>query len=91
MHTALDPSENLERLLAKVSAEVRLRRLEAPVIFLLEMYKPLSGVAAVAIIISRPLAALLLGVEGAAAAERLFESRENIERLITLLEDKHGR
>ena len=83
-------SSGIEPVLRKAAESIRRRGLEFPVSFLLEMHKPLSTVAFNALLISRPLVILLLGQAGAGDLERFFSSRQNIDRLIELLEERPG-
>ncbi|NLF24811.1 MAG: hypothetical protein GX589_04040 [Deltaproteobacteria bacterium] len=80
--------DGIEPVLRKVAAGIRRRGLEVPVSFLLEMHKPLSTVAFNALLISRPLAILLMGRAGAKDLESFFASRRNVDKLLELLREQ---
>ena len=69
-----------------LASKIRAKKLEGPAIMLLEMHKPLVGVAHAATLLSAPLLIALGAGKFMKSLAELLESRENIERLITLLE-----
>ena len=79
--------EDLGPVLSKIAAEVSLRGLSAPAIFFLEMCKPLCGLTAAAAVLGRPVLMVLFGLRAVEIWERIFESRQQIERLIRLIEE----
>lgn len=62
------------------------RGLEAPILFFLELHKPLGGLMHNGAIFLQPLGAPLFGTERMAALRGLFESEENIEHFMQLIE-----
>jgi hypothetical protein len=62
--------------------------LEVPVIFFLEMYKPLSGLAHQALIGASPLVKPLLGAALCEKLLLLLESRQDVEQLICAVENQ---
>lgn len=75
-----------EQLLQELAQSVRMRRLEVPAIFLLEMCKPLSSLAHSVGVMSAPLLYALFGAQNGQKLLSLLESRTSIEQLICLLE-----
>ena len=76
-----------EEDLRKAAVEVCKRGLEVPAVFMLELYKPLTGILHAGSLVFVPLLTMLFG--GAGAAEKLtamLESREYIEQLIVEIE-----
>jgi len=80
--------EELESLVNSVAARVVERRLETVAILLLEMHKPLSFVASQAVLVAMPMLGPLIGMDGMATLSRLLRDRENIELLITRIEEQ---
>lgn len=62
------------------------RRLEVPVIFLLELFKPFTTMARASIVLSQPLFGFLIGDFRKDELLRLLEKRENVEELILCIE-----
>lgn len=62
------------------------RGLEAPVLFLLELHKPLGGLMHNGAIFLQPIGAPFFGTDKMAALRQLFESEENIEHFMQLIE-----
>lgn len=89
-HQPLTPLEVRQSLTA-LAEGVHRRRLVAPAIFFLEMYKPLLGVANALVIFSQPLVASLLGSQRIEQTIQLLSARENIEDFVRLLEEYRGR
>jgi hypothetical protein len=81
----LGPQET-EALLAKLAAEIRRRRLEAPAILLLETHAPFSRILGNAMIVFTPFLAPLIGIDNVHNASRLLMERSNVEDLIARLE-----
>lgn len=80
--------ENSDTLLGKLASEIKSRRLEAPVVFFLEMHKPLFGLLQSATTISAPILSALIGPQKLERVEELMQDRKNVEKLIRLLEEK---
>lgn len=82
----LTPEEE-DRLIAKLTYEVKRRKLEVPVVFFLEMHKPLAGIAGNAAIATTPFFGSLVGLGNWQDYGRLFGSMKSVEKLIRSLED----
>lgn len=78
--------QETDDLLAKLEAEIRKRRLEAPAILFLEMNKPIARIAANAMIVFTPFLAPIVGMDNVHNYSRLLMDRDNVERLIVRLE-----
>ena len=81
----LGPEES-EQLLDRITSEVTRRRLEVPAIMALEMHKPIFGYVTGMGIVFAPFLAPLLGPDSYRDLSRLFMNRENVEQLITRIE-----
>ncbi|MBC8101585.1 MAG: hypothetical protein H7Z41_03245 [Cytophagales bacterium] len=71
-----------EALLDEISAGVCRRGLQTPVIFALEMHRPLAFVASQSMIVLAPMLAPLLGIERIENVSRLLRESGSIDRLI---------
>lgn len=69
-----------------VAAEIMKRRLSAPAIFILEMYKPLVGLMREVSSFVSPLLLPLVGTRLLSVASRILESNDSVESLILKLE-----
>ena len=78
--------EETQALLDKCSNEIRRRQLEAPAIVFLEMHKPLSNVFAHAGLTMAPFLVPLFGFDFVNDYSNLLQKRDNVERLIQMLE-----
>jgi len=78
--------EETSSLLEKAAHEVRRRNMVVPAVLALEMHKPLAYVGAHAAVALAPFIAPITGYERYNDYTRLFSKRENVERLIQLLE-----
>ena len=78
--------EEEEALVRKAAGEIKKRKLEAPAILALEAHKPLSNVIAQSMIVFSGFLVPFLGFQNVNDYSRLFQKRENIEKLIRLLE-----
>ena len=78
--------EETQALLEKCSNEIRRRQLEAPAIVFLEMHKPLSNVFAHIGMASAPFLVPLFGFDFVNDYSNLLQKRDNVERLICMLE-----
>lgn len=78
--------EETRALLEKTATEVRRRKLNVPVILALEMHKPLSNIGAHAAVALAPFVAPITGYDRYNNYTRLLSKRENVEKLIQLLE-----
>lgn len=79
-----------EALLYKAAKEIRRRKLETPAILALESHKPLANVLAQSAIVFSGFLIPFLGFQNVNDYSRLLRKRENIERLIRLLEEKEA-
>ena len=79
--------EQTQELLDKCANEIRRRQLEAPAIVFLEMHKPLSNVFAHAGMASAPFLVPLFGFDFVNDYSNLLQKRDNVERLICMLEE----
>lgn len=78
--------EQTEALLEKCSHEIRRRQLEAPAIVFLEMHKPICNVFAHAGLSAAPFLVPLFGFDFVNDYSNLLQKRDNVERLICMLE-----
>ncbi len=79
--------EETQALLDKCSNEIRRRQLEAPAIVFLEMHKPISNVFAHAGLSLAPFLVPLFGFDFVNDYSNLLQKRDNVERLICMLEE----
>lgn len=77
-----------DALLEKAAAEIRRRKLEIPAILLLESSKPLTFFFGTSAIMFAPFLVPFFGFDSVNDYSILFKDRENVERLIRLLEDR---
>jgi hypothetical protein len=80
--------EETNELLEKANKEIRAKKLEAPAILFFEMHKPLSNVFAHASLAFAPYLVPLLGYDFVNRYSLLLKKRDNVERLIEMLEIK---
>lgn len=78
--------EQEDELLQKAADQIRKRKLEAPAILFLESHKPLSYVGSQAATVYAPFLVPFLGYDFVHNYSKLFAKRENVEKLITLIE-----
>ncbi len=83
------PDEERDHLIESLVAKVHRFGLESPVIFMLEMHKPLAFVSSQGILLGSGFLAPLFGPENVQKYAKLFETRENVERLIRRIEERH--
>ena len=83
----LTPEEE-EKLLQKAAGEIRKRKMVSPAILALEMHKPLANVLAHGAVVFSGFLVPFLGFENVNDYSRLLRTRENVERLIALLEQE---
>ncbi len=82
--------EETESLLRSAAEKIRSRKLETPAILFAEMHKPLSFVGSQAAIVFSPFLVPFFGFDRVNDYSRLFAKRENVERLVRMLEDSPG-
>lgn len=78
--------EDRERILKRVAAEIVSRRLTAPAIFFLESCGPLSFVGSQAMIVMEPFIHAIFNLPDYRKFALVMERRENVNRLITMIE-----
>ena len=78
--------EERDALIEKLAQKVHQRRLHAPAILFLEIHKPLCFLASQSLILASGFLAPLFGPQNVQRYSKLFESRENVERLIRRIE-----
>lgn len=85
--TELTPEEE-KNLLEKAANEIIKRKMETPAILALESHKPLANVIAQTSIVFSGFLIPFLGFQNVNDYSRLLHKRENVEKLIGLLEQK---
>lgn len=78
--------QEVDDLLCRAAAAVLQRRMTVPAVFFLEMYKPLTTCIQAAVVFSLPLLVPLFGSRLALRVVKVLDSRDNVEKLIRLLE-----
>jgi len=78
--------EDAERILKKLATEIVNRRLTVPAIFLLESCNPLSFIGGQAMIALEPFIHAIFDLPDYRKFALLIERRENVQRLITMIE-----
>lgn len=76
-------NEVIESLAKKIAG----RRLETPAVLFLDMHKPLSFIASQSMLVAMPFLAPFFGAQGVADLSKLFSERDNVEALITRIEE----
>ena len=79
-------AEEESALIAKISGEIKKRRMEVPAVFFLEMHKPLAGLASNAMIVGSPFVGPFLGMDNVHDFSRLLAKQGGVERLIRAIE-----
>lgn len=82
----LTPEETTE-LLQKAAQEIRRRKLETSAVFLLESHMPVLGVGGQAAMAFSPFLVPFLGFDNVNNYTRLLTKRENVDRLLEMLEE----
>lgn len=82
--------EETDKLLLKAAEAVEKRRLSVPAVLALEMHKPLAHIGGTMAMTLAPFLVPFLGFEAVNDYSRLFSKRENVERLLQLLEERAG-
>lgn len=80
--------ERTDELIKKAAHEIQKRHMEAPAIIFLEMHRPMANIAAQGSILFSPFLVPLIGFQNLDDYSQVFSKRENVERLIQLLEKK---
>lgn len=86
LHTPLtiDERNSLIDTLAKKAVD---RRLETMAVLFLEMHKPLSFLASQTALVAMPMLGPFMGAQSVADLSKLLSNRENIDLLISRIED----
>ena len=79
--------EETDRLLQNAANAIAQRGMEVPAVLFLEMHKPFSNITSQALVVTHPLVAPLVGLENVQTIAKLLRDRQNIEILITKIED----
>jgi hypothetical protein len=79
-----------DRLIESLVEKVRRYKLESAVIFFLEMHKPLTYVASQSMLLGSGFLAPLFGPHNVQKYAKLFETPENVERLIRRIEERYA-
>ena len=80
-----------EQILESLAGRIVHMGLSVPAVFFLEMHKPLAGVAGAAYQLIHHLILCIFGRSRAEALLDIMQSRENVEKLIRLVERKADR
>jgi predicted transcriptional regulator len=86
MQTDWENSEQLDKIIEQLAAEVCRRGMSAPAIFFLEMNKPLATMFHQAAQLTVSMVAPFVGPHFGERFLKLIETRENIEKLIAKIE-----
>ena len=78
--------EERDTLIENLAQRVHQRRLHAPAVLFLEIHKPLAFLASQSLILGSGFLAPLFGPQNVQRYSKLFETRENVERLIRRIE-----
>ena len=81
------PDAQRDALIEKMAQIVSRRGLSVPAILFLEMHKPLAYLAGQSIVLGSGFLAPLFGPQNVQQYAKLFESRDNVERLIQRIEE----
>ena len=76
-----------DEILSKVAAELNRRRLVAPALFFMEMYKPLNFIGSQALLAIHPFIQAVFPAVKFKKFALLMEKRENVEILMGLIEN----
>ena len=79
--------EQRDAIVDSIARKIVQRRLEMPVILLLETHKPLSFLASQGLLVAMPFLIPLIGPERIADFSKLLRKRENIDLLIQRIEN----
>lgn len=81
----LAPEKETE-LLRRAARDIKRRKMETPAIMALEMHKPIANTLASGAVVFAPFLVPFFGFDKVNEYSQLFSKRENVERLLTLLE-----
>ena len=80
-------AEQRDALIDKMADQVDKRRMHLPAILFLDLHKPLAFLAGQSLLLSSGFLAPVFGPQNVQQYAKLFESRDNIERLIRRIEE----
>lgn len=81
------PEDERDKLIDTLAQKVHRLGMTMPAVLILEMHKPLSFLAGQSMVLGSGFLAPLFGPRNVQKYAKLFESRENIERLIQRIEE----
>lgn len=85
----LSPEKEAE-LLHRAARDIKRRKMETPAIMALEMHKPIANTLASGAVVFAPFLVPFFGFDKVNEYSQLFSKRENVEKLLTLLESSEG-
>lgn len=80
-------TEQRDTLIERLAERVVKHRMQMPAILALEMHKPFAFLAGQSLLLGSGFLAPLFGPENVRKYSKLFESRENVERLMERIEE----
>jgi len=84
--TPLTP-ERRDEVIDALAHKIVGRRLEMPAVLFLDMHKPLSFIASQSLLVAMPLLGAIFGAQSVADISKLLRDRENLDLLITRIEN----
>ena len=85
-----EDTANQEKMLVAVADAIIKRKLSVPAVFFLELHKPISGILHIASLFLEPISAPFFGADKVKLLSDLLSKRENIEKLICLIEERNA-
>lgn len=83
--------EQQNKVIDSIAEKIVGRHLETPAVLFLDMHKPLSFIASQSMLAAMPFLAPIFGAQSIADLSKVFQNRENIEVLITRIEEMSAR
>ena len=80
-------SEQRDTLIERLAERIVRHRLQMPAILVLEMHKPFAFLAGQSLLLGSGFLAPLFGPQNIRQYSKLFENRDNIERLMERIEE----
>ena len=77
-----------ERILEKLSDWIVKKRMSTPALFLLESFRPMNFIGSQFVVFCQPFLSMLFDPAGIETFTNAMERRENVERLLVLIEQK---
>ena len=81
----------MDQMFRTIAERIVLKGLGAPAILFLEMHRPLSGLLYNLSLLSSPVLSALFGPRAESYTRKIFESPDNFDRLIRMIEDMENR